>query len=203
MNGNMAEIHIDYDENILLNQRVIKKKEKYHTLETGMFIGDRIETFSKVNMFDNKMEITLPDSFGVMPDNYARVKYPSSFRPHIILTNVKLTANFGFSLFSQKIEDEETDGMAVYLKNILKRSNPAIQFYSQKTIKTLKCTKVVYDFRTQALDEAIYNIHFLAAINSRVMLGIFNCLYRDTDEWYEMVQQIIGSVKDISMDWRK
>ena len=52
------------------------------------------------------------------------------------------------------------------------------------------------------MDEAIYNVHFLAAINGRIMHGIFNCLYRETDDWYEMVGQIIESVRDSSKDWR-
>ena len=199
----IMERHFDYDEKVLLSQRALRQKEKYATLETGMFIRNQLETFSKAKIFDEQMEIVLPDSFGIMPDNYARVKYPSNFRPHIIFTNASLSVNLGFSLFLQRANEEEIEDMAVHLKNMLKRSNPTIQIYGQETKKTLQCLKVQYDFRTQALDEAIYNIHFLAVINSRVMHGMFNCLYRETDDWYEMAQQIIESVRDISMDWRK
>ena len=188
--NNSIEMHFDYDERALLSQR-------------ALFIRNQLETFSKTKIFDEQMEIVLPNSFGIMPDNYAKVKYPSNFRPHIIFTNASLSVNLGFSLLMQKANEDEIGDMAVHLKNMLKRSNPTVQIYGQETKKTLQCLKVWYDFRTQALDEAIYNIHFLAVINSRVMHGMFNCLYRETDDWYEMAQQIIESVRDISMDWRK
>ncbi len=198
MNG----AHIEFDEKKLLYQRALRYKEKYSTLETGMFIRDKMETFSKGRLFDGKMEIMLPDSFGIMPDDYAKVKYPSHFRPQYIFTNMDLSVNLGFSLFGQKAGEEELEDIAAHLRNMLKRSNPSVQFYGQEMKKTCKCAKVQYDFRTQALDEAIYNVHFLAAINGRIMHGIFNCLYRETDDWYEMVGQIIESVRDSSKDWR-
>ncbi len=201
--GDGKEIHIEFDEKTLLMQRTLRYKELYSTLESGMFIRNQIETFSKAKIFDKQMEIMLPDSFKVMPDEYAKVKYPSHFRPHVIFTNADLSINLGFSLFSEKAGENELEDMAVHLKSILKRTNPNIQFYGQEAKKTSNILKVQYDFRTQALDEAIYNIHFLAVINHRVMHGMFNCLYRETDDWYEMAQQIIESIRDISTDWRE
>lgn len=144
----------------------------------------------------------LPESFGIMPDSYVKIKYPSQFRPQIILTTADLSVNLGFTFFSQKTSEEELEGLAVQIKNTIKRANPTSQFYSQEIVDTANCKKVWFDFRTQALDEAIYNIQFLTIINSYIMQGIFNCLYRNVDEWYEMIKQIIESISDIKKERR-
>lgn len=186
--------YIEYDENVILHQRELFYKEKYSTLKSGMYIENRIERFVNAKLFDDQMEIILPESFGIMPDSYLKIKYPSQFRPQIILTKADLSVNLGFTLFSQGVSEEELESLAVQMKNIIKRANPMAQFYSQEIVDTTNCTKVWFDFRTQALDEAIYNIQFLTIINSCIMQGVFNCLYRNVDEWYEMIKQIIESI---------
>lgn len=191
-----------YDENMILHQREILLKEKYSTLKSGMYINNRIEKFDNAKLFDGQMEIMLPESFGIMPDLYLKIKYPSQFRPQIILTKADLSVNLGFTLFSQKISEEELEGVAVQIKNTIKRANPTAQFYSQEIFDTTNCKKVWFDFRTQALDESIYNIQFLAIINSYVMLGTFNCMYRDVDEWYETAKQIVESITDVKKERR-
>lgn len=192
----------EFDEILLLNRRKMLFKEKYSKIESGMFINNRIEEFSKSQLFDDQMEIMLPKSFGIMPDSYTKVKYPSQFRPHLILTTMDLSVNLGFTLFNQKASEEEIEGLAVQIKNTIKRANPIAQFYGQETFNSTNCKKVWFDFRTQALDEAIYNIQFITLINYNIMLGIFNCLYRDTDEWHEMIKQIIESIKDLVKERR-
>ena len=186
--------YIEFDENMLLHQRELFYKEKYATLKEGMYIDNRLEKFANAKLFDKQMEIMLPESFGIMPDSYVEIKYPSQFRPQIILTKADLSVNLGFTLFAQKASEEELEGLAIQMKNIIKRTNPAIQFYSQEITNTTNCKKVWFDFRTQALDEAIYNIQFLTIVNSYIMQGVFNCLYRNVDEWYEMIKQIIESI---------
>ena len=192
----------EYDENLLLHQREIFYKEKYATLKSGMYINNRIEKFANAKLFDDQMEITLPESFGLMPDSYVKIKYPSQFRPQIILTKADLSVNLGFTLFSQKTSEEELEGLAVQTKNTIKRANPTVQFYSQEIVDTTNCKKVWFDFRTQALDEAIYNIHILTIINSCIMQGAFNCLYRNVDEWYETIKQIIESITNVKEEGR-
>lgn len=187
----------EFDENILLQQRELFFKEKYSTLESGIYMDNRLEMFAHAKLFDDQVEIMLPESFGIMPDSYIKIKYPSQFRPHIILTKADLSVNLGFTLFSQRASEEELEGIAVQMKNIIKRANPTTQFYSQEIADTTNCKKVWFDFRTQALDEAIYNIQFLTIINCYIMQGIFNCLYRNVDEWYEMIKQIIESITNL------
>lgn len=192
----------EFDENKLLQKRELFYKEKYSTLESGIYVNNRIEKFVHTKLFDDKVEIMLPESFGVIPDSYMKIKYPSQFRPQIILTKADLSVNLGFTLFSKGIPEEELEGLAVQMKNIIKRANPVSQFYSQEIADTTNCRKVWFDFRTQALDEAIYNIQFLTLIDSYILQGVFNCLYRDVDEWYEIIKQIIESITDLKKEGR-
>jgi len=199
MKNNYMKEHNEYNEETILHKRELFQKEKYCTLDKGMYIGGKIEKFKEVLLFDGKVQIMLPVSFGIMPEEYARVKYPSDFRPQILFTKADLSVNIGFTFFEQNASEKELEGMAAHIRNFLKRSNPSIQFYTEQVEYTANCKKVWYDFRTQALDQAIYNIHFLTIIDKGIMQGIFNCLYRETDDWCYMAEQIIKSVKDMTL----
>lgn len=189
---------IEFEESVVLYQREMLFKEKFSTLETGMYINGKIEKFKQRTFFDEWMEIMLPESFGEMPKPFVSIKYPSRFRPQIIITKADLSVNLGLTLFSQGASENDLEGSAEQIKGMLKRYDPVIQFYTQEIEETTNCQKVWFDYRTQALDEPIYNIQFLVIIKHRIMQGTFNCLYRDVDDWYEAAKQMVLSVTDMT-----
>jgi hypothetical protein len=177
---------------------VTLNRKKFNTLEKGMFIQNRVEQFVPVKVCDDQMGIMIPDSFDIMPEEHLKVKYPSEFRPEIILTSDDLSVNLGFTHFKQESTEDELIGVADQLKKMLARSSSEIMFFRQEIIESTNCMKLYYDFRSQALDEAIYNVQFLTLINSRIMFGMFNCLHRHTDEWYDAAIKMIESVVDMT-----
>lgn len=50
----------------------------------------------------------LPEPWKQMPQEYARIKYPSEFRPEIIITTSDISVNLGFTVFPDKIQSDDT-----------------------------------------------------------------------------------------------
>lgn len=50
----------------------------------------------------------LPEPWKQMPQEYAKIKYPSEFRPEIIITTSDISVNLGFTVFPDKIQSDDT-----------------------------------------------------------------------------------------------
>ena len=61
-----------YTEEEILKKREERKREKYSTLETGIYMDGRIMQFQRQELF-GEITVMLPDSMQVMPEEYARI----------------------------------------------------------------------------------------------------------------------------------
>ena len=89
----------------ILKKREERKKEKYQTLEDGIYMNGKILQFERKSIL-NTFTLYLPDIIKQMPKEYARIKYPSEFRPQQILTTCDLSVNLGFTVFPKQIQAE-------------------------------------------------------------------------------------------------
>ncbi len=94
-----------------LDEEILKKKEglkkrKYNNLENGYYVAGRIIHFTEEIILESFF-MHLPDNMGIMPDEVAKIRYPSEFRPQIILTIV----NMGFNVFERQIQEGEMKAM--------------------------------------------------------------------------------------------
>lgn len=191
----MAEKEEFFDEKILEYRRRARK-EKFSSLETGMYINNELITFSEIQLFNNQVAIMLPDSFVDMPLGIAKIKYPSEQRPQIIKTSMDTTTNFAFNLFNTVIEDGQIADATTQFKNVIARVNPAYVFYhfvvegSPKTIGW-------FDFKSYCVDANVYNLVYLTVIQNKLLHGMFSCLYKDALEWQDVLPQIIKTIREV------
>ena len=187
---------MDYLDKEVLEFRKNAKKSRYNSLETGMYIRDRLTFFEEVHVLNDKAAIMLPEGFAAMPQETARIKYPSEQRPQEIRTSDDGTVNFTFSLFDVGLEEQQIEDALGQFKAVIRKVNPAFIFYdlAAETDKALGW----FDFKSYGLDEQIYNVMYITPIGGKLMHGIFNCLYRDILEWKEPVHQIMMSVTDLT-----
>ena len=82
-----------YADEELLEKREEAKKKKYQTLEDGIYLDGRVLSFERTGILDS-FSFCLPDVMKIMPLDYARIKYPSEFRPQMILTTEDLSVSF-------------------------------------------------------------------------------------------------------------
>lgn len=183
------------DETILEIKRQ-KDKEENINIEEGVYIKNEYVEFEEIKLFDESMGILLPKSFIDLPDTMKKIKYPSEQRPQIIKTSLNTSVNFGFSLLPLPIRNEQTKDAIKQFKIVLKKVNPSYVFYDLKEEKIGKKTISWFDFKSYGIDFPMYNIMYIIPIRNKVMHGIFNCLYKDIDEWKDYAFQVIKTIKE-------
>ncbi|MBS5794919.1 MAG: hypothetical protein ACLUCH_07760 [Lachnospirales bacterium] len=183
------------DETILEIKRQ-KDKEENINIEEGVYIKNEYVEFEEIKLFDESMGILLPKSFIDLPDTMKKIKYPSEQRPQIIKTSLDTSVNFGFSLLPLPIRNEQTKDAIKQFKIVLKKVNPSYVFYDLKEEKIGKKTISWFDFKSYGVDFPMYNIMYIIPIRNKVMHGIFNCLYKDIDEWKDYAFQVIKTIKE-------
>lgn len=77
---------------MILKKREEIKKIQYGNLEEGVYINGKIIYFKRELLLE-KFTMLILDIMGIIPDKIAKVKYPSEFRPSLLLTTLDLSVN--------------------------------------------------------------------------------------------------------------
>lgn len=184
------------DEEILRKREEVKKK-KYQTLEDGIYMDGRILLFGRENLL-NAFSLCLPDIMKIMPQEYARIKYPSEFRPQIILTTDDLGVNMGFTIFPGEAESEDLEGMTVHMGSAIHRSNPNYRLYPVRELEEI--TGKWFAFRSHAMDSSIYNMMLLTAVGGNLVQGSFNCGYEEYRKWKRIVLLMWNTIRPLEKE---
>lgn len=148
-------------------------------------------------LFRGRMEILLPNNFKDMPDYIAKKKYPSKFRPPIIMMNEDTTVNYLFNLLDAALPKTEIEKATEGLFNTLKRNHPTGEF-GQISIADREDGQVVwFAYETQVMDAELFNIAYVTDIDGKVMNGSFNCLLAYKDIWINRVIYSIRSIQEV------
>lgn len=179
----------------IIEEREKQQKQKYAFIETGIYIyGDIIE-FKEINLFDNTVKMLIPESFIEMPFALQQVKYPSAYRPQIIMTNMDLSVNMGLTMFADKADQKKVREIAESIQNIIKKMYPDYRFFKSEYKSNEKNPYSWFDFRSYAFDDAVYNIHFVKLIGSHILQGCFNCPYAKAEDWKRAMLQMLNSLE--------
>ncbi len=183
-----------FDEKILEFRRRARK-ERYNSLETGMYIKDELVQFERVELFQKRLSIIIPTSFVNLPPNLTKIKYSSEQRPQVIKTSLDTTVNIGLSILDAKILPEQVGMLCDQAKAALKRLNPAYVFY-ENGVELENMPLGWFEFKSYGLDSNIFNLMFVTIAGGKMVHGIFNCNYDDTIEWREAARQMIHSIRE-------
>lgn len=173
------------DEEILM-KREESRKERYCSLESGIYMDGKILSFDKRDILDT-FSIMLPVSMKEMPEIYAKIKYPSEFRPQIILTTQNLSVNMGFTLYPEAVQTDNDNMMELirHIQAAIKRSDTSCRMYPCVCLKEVQGT--YFAFRSHAMDSGLYNMMMIAVVGKKMVQGNFNCYYRDYQKWKRAV----------------
>jgi hypothetical protein len=181
-----------------MQKRMELMRRKYDSLEKGMYIQGEVKHFIFIELYEGVMGMMVPEHFGVMPEKFQAIKYPSEFRPQELLTSDDLAVNLGFTHFTQVATDEELESIVAQMMELIVRSNQSVEFLGKEKRLTTNCQKIYYHFRFQGLDEAVYNLQCLTLVDKRIMMGTFSCPYREQEEWGSAAVKMFGSVTDLT-----
>ncbi len=186
-----------FDEDILEAKRELDK-QRHTTLETGIYAGDELITFSQVTLPDSKIRIFLPEQFIVMPDVVKDVKYPSKNAPEYIVTSLDSLVNFAFNILPVFLELGDTKVMSSQFQNALRNVNPSVRIKNQTDeLATSQGNEMCwFDFKGYAIDGQNYNRMYIVRMRNTVLHGIFNCPMELKEQWEDIVEQCFLSIEE-------
>lgn len=186
-----------FDEEILEARRELERL-KHTTLETGIYVGDELITFTNITLPQTKIHIYLPEQFIVMPDLVKDMKYPSKNAPDLIITSLDSMVNFGFNILSVSMEEGDTKVMSSQFQNALRNVNPSIKIKKQVNDVTTEHGNEMswFDFKGYLIDGQNYNRMYLVKMRETMLHGIFNCPMQFKDEWGEIAEKCFMSIEE-------
>lgn len=183
-----------YREEEILKQRVEEKKKKYATLEDGYFINNEVIEFERQELLET-FTISLPVRFLLMPEELARIKYPSVFRPEVIVTSLDLNVNMGFNVFRHELDIKDSEVLAKRIATVIKGENPDCRFYEFADLELIGGS--YFTFRSHGMDRDIYNMLLVAPVNGKMLQVNFNCPYESYPSWQPLVLLIWQTIREI------
>jgi hypothetical protein len=184
------------DEKILDILNEIEKSEARKDISKGAIkIGDRYYEFEEQEFFDEKLKIYIPNNFEDMPIEARKLKYPSENRPKIIMCNDDGSIAFTLNIIDSPLDEERVGELKDAMKNAIKRTSPANVFYEDGILE-VDCKNIgFFEFKSYALDDALYNLMFVFEFEEKTLMGTFSCRYGDYEEWREAAFQVLKTIK--------
>lgn len=191
---------MDYMDEEILDKREALKAEQYRSLETGVYMDGAVVQFQNVEVLD-EFRVFLPETMKQMPRQFAMVKYPSEFRPQMIITTLDLSVNMGFSVFPNGVPCDDLPQMALRMRAAVHRSNPDCQMFACETLQ--KIPGSWFAFRSHAMDMDVYNMILVTTIDEKLVQGSFNCYYKDYPKWKEYVLMMWETIRQLTEEEKK
>ena len=187
-----------------LDEIILKLKnarpENQPIIEDGMYIKDELVTFVPVPVLEGTYTVMLPTDFSIMSKEDAEYKFPLSPRPKEIWSSPGTETNFCISYFDNiEINAEHIDEEADSLKQVLKKTNPAMDFY-ESGIYDLPDLKIAwFDYNSFGIDGDMYNIMFVSSVEGKLLHGAFICQFEDFEAWIGAAHQMIQSIRAVPL----
>jgi len=193
----VGDIMQSKDEEIAAN-RIEERKEKTQTINDIITINDMPYNFL-TREFSLGFSMVVPESFSILDQYLAKIKFPNEERPQIIIASDDTTVCLAFD--SDNIETENLQKRTNRYISIIKRLNPSYIFYSQKVYQLSSGLEVAtYDFLSFAIDTDIYNFNFFTDLPDKELLGWFNCPADLREQWEPLVRQMIQTIEIAAHD---
>lgn len=185
-----------YEDEKIISQRNEEIKSHYNDIRTGVFIGKQFYRFEETSLPEMHIKMLIPDNFTDMSTDMLRKKYPSEQRPQIVKTNQSGTINFTFNILNSNTEYEDLSGILSGFIMTIRSLFPGTMFLE----KGVEDTEIKYnwmEFKSNAVNGAIYNWFFLTVISDNLLMGTFNCPMRDWPDWKPYLKEIMSSFYEL------
>lgn len=184
------------DEKILDFINEVEKREVKKDICNGpVKIGKRYYEFEERNFFDEKLRMYIPNDFEDMPEAARKLKYPSENRPGIIKCNEDGSITFTLNVIDNPLDEERVGELKDGMKMIIKKTNPANVFYEDGIIEVNSKNIGFFEFKSYAIDDALYNLMFFIEFEEKTLMGTFSCRYSDYEEWRDVSFQVLKTIK--------
>lgn len=158
-------------------------------------IGDEVVSFQTVYILDGKLSLRLPKTFRVMPEELARLKYPSEHRPGLIYTDETHTVNLAFNHTSTLLNQEEIEDFQQALTHMMRSTQPIERWMGEGMEKVDGRKAGTCAFIVPTLNSSVFNLMFYSDLDDKALLCTFNCLEPDMNDWKPVAEAMFRSMK--------
>ncbi|AUS25274.1 hypothetical protein ACT3XG_05125 [Paenibacillus polymyxa] len=159
-----------------------------------MLDGERI-AFAERPLLNDKISMWLPRTFTEMGEREIELKYPSSYRPPVILTDPTGEINFSFNLTASELADEELETFISEMVYILHHTQKLTEWYGDGMCEVYGHRLGYCEFMTPVLNSRLYNLTFFAVLEGHVLICSFNCTEEHMDTWRLVAQRMMSTLK--------
>ena len=158
------------------------------------FLGFSQIKLVNTELLNGKVEILLPAKLTAMSQENWELKYHTSNKPTMVLSDANGEVNLIADHTSQSLaENQLLQYEQMRVQNLLK-NHPDIQKVDS-SIQVVNGHQLgVVKFISQAVDQKIFNCYFFTVVGGRVLFFTFNCIESLESKWEKTVDEIIASV---------
>ncbi len=146
-------------------------------------------------ILNGKITLRMPKLFSIMLPELASLKYPSERRPNIIYTDESTTINLAFNMTPHVLTET---GVAEFQENmidVLEQAQPSAEWLDTDVIEINDKTIGFIEVITPAIDGDIFNLMFFASIDGQALIGTFNCMEEDLEDWRPIARAMMETLQ--------
>lgn len=185
-----------YDEE-LLEKKWEMEKQAHTTIETGIYAGNELIQFEKIDIPCTTASMYLPKSFMVLPEKMKAVKYPSRNAPNFIVCNWSADVSFTFKQLTMQVGKGEPKKLGLKSQQVLKNLNPSIRIRQQGEWATDAGNESYwFEYNGYQTDGQSYNQVYLINLKQHLLYATFSCLKEDRENWRNIVKTLFHTLKE-------
>jgi hypothetical protein len=187
------------DKKTFADEAILKKREELSrepigVPEDGIYLGGQLLSFERQEIMKG-YSILLPSIFSELSEEHAMIKYPSSNRPDIIFTTFDETVNLGFTAFAGNSQIVDVLQTTHQVRESMMEAKDAGVVLAGSCTMLEEVKGSWFDFRTNAIDGAIYNMLLIMVVDNVALQASFNCLLKNAGEWKPVVLELWKSIE--------
>jgi hypothetical protein len=146
------------------------------------------------SLFNDKVELKIPEHFKIMNHEMLKLKYPPENGPALVYTDEAGETNIAMRLLASKADQAQLESYKDNFVASFRKSFPTAEWKSQGIIE-INGRKVGYmELITEAIDTKVYNLMFFTNLDGHLLLCTFNCVIRDIEKWQVQAKEIMHSL---------
>ncbi|MGP4081166.1 hypothetical protein ACTWQL_14755 [Pseudalkalibacillus sp. R45] len=145
-------------------------------------------------ILSDQVEILLPESFDVMDEEQAKLKYPGERRPTLIYTNENATVNIAFNHTENKASNEQMEDVLKGMVDTFKNMYPSAEWLNKEVYEIHGKNVASMELITPAMDTEIYNLMFMMELDGKLLLGTVNSTKEQMEDWQPIAKEMMKSI---------
>lgn len=154
----------------------------------------------KYILFDNTLEIDLPDEFDDLDEGLAAQIYTAQKRPQVIKTTPDKRIHITLSNTGTPVQSFLLPQVLEVAMDNFEKMNPSYEFYNKELIHGETMDYAWFDFKGFSFEGDLYYLNTLAIVAGKLYHISFMCPFAIKDEKKQLFISILKEMRDLSND---